>query len=73
MSDAKTDEPDLTAVAETDFSKAIRPNRYAMLRGDFRHAVFIEPQLWEHPQPDRAGSHGSRAVTRFRCAGSRPA
>ena len=24
------------------------PNRYAMLRGDFRHAVFIEPQLWEH-------------------------
>lgn len=48
MSDAKTDDPDLTEIAETDFSTAIRPNRYAMLRGDFKHAVFLEPELWEH-------------------------
>lgn len=48
MSDAKTDEQDLDDIPETDFSQAIRPNRYAALRGGFKHAVFLEPELWEH-------------------------
>jgi hypothetical protein len=48
MSDAKTDDDDLDDIPETDFSKAIRPNRYAALRGEFKHAVFLDPQLWEH-------------------------
>jgi hypothetical protein len=33
---------------EVDFSKGIRPNRYANLRGDFRHAVFVERSIWDH-------------------------
>lgn len=48
MSDAKMDDPDLAEIPETDFSQAIRPNRYAMLRGEFQHAVFIDPALWQH-------------------------
>jgi hypothetical protein len=38
----------LAEIPEVDFSDAIRPNRYANLRGDFRHAVFLDPELWEH-------------------------
>ncbi len=33
---------------EVDFSKGIRPNRYANLRGDFKHAVFLDREIWEH-------------------------
>ena len=38
----------LEEVPEVDFSRAIRPNRYANLRGDFRHALFLDQELWEH-------------------------
>lgn len=38
----------LDAIPETDFSHAIRPNRYAALRGEFRHAVFLDEELWNH-------------------------
>ncbi len=38
----------LKELPEQDFSRAIRPNRYANLRGAFRHAVFIERDVWEH-------------------------
>ena len=41
-------EESLAEMPEVDFSKAIRPNRYANLRGDFKHAVFLEPELFEH-------------------------
>lgn len=52
MSDApKMTEPSAESVAELpeqDFSGAIRPSRYANLRGDFQHAVFLDKELWEH-------------------------
>jgi hypothetical protein len=52
MSDAKTTtEPtskSLEEIPETDFSHAIRPNRYAALRGAFKHAVFLDDELWQH-------------------------
>ena len=38
----------LTDIPEQDFSRAIRPNRYANLRGAFRHAVFVDREVWEH-------------------------
>ena len=38
----------LAEMPELDFSQAIRPNRYANLRGEFRQAVFLEPDLWAH-------------------------
>jgi hypothetical protein len=38
----------LAEIPETDFSEAVRPNRYASLRGDFKHAVFLDRELWEH-------------------------
>jgi hypothetical protein len=38
----------LAEIPEQDFSHAIRPNRYANLRGAFRHAVFVDPDVWEH-------------------------
>ena len=41
-------EESLAEMPEVDFSKAIRPNRYANLRGAFKHAVFVEPALFEH-------------------------
>ena len=46
-----TNEPSqesLAEIPEVDFSQAIRPNRYANLRGEFRHAVFIDSELWAH-------------------------
>jgi len=48
----------LDEIPETDFSQAIRPNRYAALRGELRHAVFLAaemaPQRWveEHGVPE---------------------
>ncbi len=38
----------LAEIPETDFSQAVKPNRYAHLRGDFEHAVFLDRELWEH-------------------------
>ncbi len=38
----------LAEIPEVDFSDAVRPNRYASLRGDFEHAVFLDRELWEH-------------------------
>lgn len=38
----------LQELPEQDFSRAIRPNRYANLRGAFQHAVFVERDVWEH-------------------------
>lgn len=38
----------LEEIPETDFSEAVRPNRYANLRGEFEHAVFLDRELWEH-------------------------
>jgi hypothetical protein len=41
-------EQSLTEIPEQDFSRAIRPNRYANLRGAFQHAVFVDREVWEH-------------------------
>ena len=41
-------EESLAEIPEQDFSGSIRPNRYANLRGDFRHAVFVDRDVWEH-------------------------
>ena len=41
-------EESLAEIPERDFSGAIRPNRYANLRGAFRHAVFVDRDVWEH-------------------------
>jgi hypothetical protein len=38
----------LREIPEQDFSRAIRPNRYANLRGAFKHAVFVDREVWEH-------------------------
>jgi len=38
----------LAEIPEQDFSKAIRPNRYANLRGAFEHAVFVDREIWAH-------------------------
>ena len=38
----------LAEIPEQDFSRGIRPNRYANLRGDFQHAVFLDREVWEH-------------------------
>jgi hypothetical protein len=47
MSDDDTiqDEPSAESLAEmpaVDFSRAIRPNKFAALRGEFKHAVFLD-------------------------------
>ena len=36
----------LDEIPEVDFSKAIRPNRYARLQGDFVHQVQLDPERW---------------------------
>jgi hypothetical protein len=49
--DVRASEPSkesLEEIPETDFSRAIRPNRYANLRGAFAHAVFLDRELWDH-------------------------
>lgn len=38
----------LVEIPEQDFSRAIRPNRYANLRGASQHAVFVDRDVWEH-------------------------
>jgi len=49
--DEKLTEPSeesLREIPEQDLSRAIRPNRYANLRGAFQHAVFVDRDIWEH-------------------------
>lgn len=49
--DEKPTEPSeesLREIPEQDFSRAIRPNRYANLRGAFQHAVFVDREVFEH-------------------------
>ena len=49
--DEKLTEPSeesLREIPEQDFSRAIRPNRYANRRGAFQHAVFVDRDIWEH-------------------------
>ncbi len=49
--DEKLTEPSeesLLEIPEQDFSRAIRPNRYANLRGAFQHAVFVDRAVWQH-------------------------
>ena len=41
-------EESLAEIPEQDFMRAIRPNRYANLRGAFQHAVFVDREVWEH-------------------------
>ena len=41
-------EESLEEIPEQDFSGAIRPNRYANLRGAFQHTVFVDREVWEH-------------------------
>ena len=41
-------EESLREIPEQDFSRAIRPNRYANLRGAFQRAVFVDKETWEH-------------------------
>jgi len=41
-------EESLKEIPEQDFSRAIRPNRYANLRGAYQHAVFVDREVWEH-------------------------
>jgi len=38
-------EESLREIPEQDFSQAIRPNRYANLRGAFQHAVFVDREI----------------------------
>lgn len=41
-------EESLAEMPEVDFSRAIRPNRLAALRGEFKQAVFLDKELWHH-------------------------
>jgi hypothetical protein len=41
-------EESLREIPEQDFSRAIRLNRYANLRGAFEHAVFVDREIWDH-------------------------
>jgi hypothetical protein len=45
---AEPSEESLKEIPEQDFSRAIRPNRYANLRGAFKHAVFVDREVFEH-------------------------
>lgn len=40
-------EASLEEIPEVDFSDAVRPNRYAKLRGDFEHTIAIDDELWQ--------------------------
>lgn len=51
MQSEPTKEPTAESLAELpelDFSRAIRPNRYAKPRGAFARAVFLDPELCAH-------------------------
>ena len=39
---AEPTEASLAEMPEVDFSRAIRPNKLAALRGDFKQAVFLD-------------------------------
>ncbi len=41
-------EESLREIPEVDFSKGIRPNRYANLRGELERAVYLPKELWDH-------------------------
>jgi hypothetical protein len=41
-------EASLKEMPEVDFTRAVRPNRLAALRGEFKQAVFLDRELWEH-------------------------
>jgi hypothetical protein len=45
---AEPSESSLAEMPEVDFSRAIRPNKLAALRGDFKQAVFLDRDLWQH-------------------------
>ena len=45
---AEPSEDSLVEMPEVDFSRAIRPNQLAALRGDFKQAVFLDKKLWQH-------------------------
>jgi hypothetical protein len=45
---AEPSEESLAEMPEVDFSRAVRPNKLASLRGDFKQAVFLDKELWEH-------------------------
>lgn len=38
----------LAEIPEVDFRQAVRPDRYANLRGEFRHTVALDRDLWAH-------------------------
>lgn len=38
----------LDDIPEVDFSRGIRPNRYANLQGNFEHQVQLDAELWQH-------------------------
>jgi hypothetical protein len=38
----------LEEIPEFDFSRGIRPNRYANLRGNFEHELQLDAELWRH-------------------------
>lgn len=38
----------LGEIPEVDFSRGIRPNRYANLQGNFEHQVQLDAELWRH-------------------------
>ncbi len=42
---AEPSEESLAEMPEGDFSRAIRPNKLAALRGDFKQAVFLDEDL----------------------------
>ena len=48
MNPAEPSREALEEIPEVDFSRGIRPNRYANLRGVYEHAVFVDRDLWEH-------------------------
>jgi hypothetical protein len=45
---AEPSEASLAEMPEVDFSRAIRPNKRTALRGDFKQAVFLDKELWQH-------------------------
>ena len=47
-SEIEPSQDSLAEIPEQDFAGAIRPNRYANLRGSFQHAVFVDREIWEH-------------------------
>ena len=59
---AEPAEDSLAEMPEVDFSRAIRPNKLAGLGGDFKQAVFLDKDLWQH-----FGSEASACSRRCAC------